>query len=53
LGLSSDHTDKQQQPLFYSSRPLEIPSSTWLFHIEGLDRLSDNGISLEDVRRKD
>jgi len=45
LGLSSDQNEK---PFFYSTRPLEIPSSTWLFHIEGLDRLSNTGISLED-----
>jgi len=39
---------KKEKPVFYSSRPLEIPSSTWLFHIEGLDELSKTGISFED-----
>ncbi|CAF0802734.1 unnamed protein product [Rotaria sordida] len=48
LGLSSDQTEKQEEPMFYSTRPLEIPSSTWLIHIEGLDRLSDTGTPLED-----
>ncbi|CAF2056489.1 unnamed protein product [Rotaria magnacalcarata] len=48
LGLSPDQTDQQEQPFFYSSRPLEIPSSTWLFHVEGFDNLSNNGIALED-----
>ncbi|CAF2785076.1 unnamed protein product [Rotaria sp. Silwood2] len=48
LGLSPDQTENQEQPMFYSTRPLEIPSSTWLFHIEGLDRLSNTGISLHD-----
>ncbi|CAF0757535.1 unnamed protein product [Rotaria sp. Silwood1] len=48
LGLSPDQTEKSEQPMFYSTRPLEIPSSTWLFHIEGLDRLSNTGISLDD-----
>jgi hypothetical protein len=48
LGLSSDQTEEKEKPFFYSSRPLEIPSSTWLFHIEGLDGLSNTGISLED-----
>ncbi|CAF4064422.1 unnamed protein product, partial [Rotaria magnacalcarata] len=48
LGLSPDQTDQQEQPFFYSSRPLEIPSSTWLFHVEGFNNLSNNGIALEE-----
>jgi hypothetical protein len=45
LGLSADQSDK---PVFYSTRPLLIPSSTWLFHIEGLDQLFNTGLSLKD-----
>ncbi|CAF0945003.1 unnamed protein product [Adineta steineri] len=44
LGLSADKTDKA---VFYSTNPLTIPS-IWLFHIEGVDKLSDNGLPLVD-----
>ncbi|CAF4650979.1 unnamed protein product [Rotaria socialis] len=53
LGLSPDQTDQQEQPFFYSSRPLEIPSSTWLFHVEGFDNLFNNGTALEDNSKSD
>jgi hypothetical protein len=45
LGLSADESDKA---IFYSTRPLTIPSLTWLFHIEGLDHLFNTGLSLKD-----
>ncbi|CAF1020214.1 unnamed protein product [Adineta ricciae] len=45
LGLSADTTSK---PLFYSTNTWEIPKSTWLFHVEGFDRLSNGGLTLVD-----
>lgn len=48
LGLSPDETENADQTIFYSTRPLAIPASTWLFHVEGVDGLSNDGIPLEN-----
>ncbi|CAF0890224.1 unnamed protein product [Didymodactylos carnosus] len=36
-------------PLFQTTKPFDIPVSTWLFYIRGLDSLFDYGIPLLDV----
>jgi len=48
LGLSSDQTEKEEPAIFYSKNPFEIPSPVWILHVEGVDKLSDDGILLED-----
>jgi len=46
LGLTPDQTEQKEEPFFYSSKPLQIPESVWLFHVEGLDHLTNTGIRL-------